>query len=249
MTVPDPRTLPLHGLIVDWGGVLTAPLDEAMDAWARAESVPMDDFQAVMAAWLGAPAEIAAEQGGQAPPPPPVLDSPVHQLERGELSAAQFEVALSGALAERGVVVPSDGLLVRMLAGLADLRDDMLGLVRNARRAGIRTALLSNSWGEHYPEHQWAGAFDAVVISGRVGMRKPEPEIFRHTAELIGLDPSDCVMVDDIRRNIEGAAAVGMAGVLHTDFATTEAELDILLGLGARPGHDDAEVPVDEDPS
>jgi FMN phosphatase YigB (HAD superfamily) len=62
-------------------------------------------------------------------------------------------------------------------------------------------------------------------------MRKPDPEIFRHTAQLLGLDPGECVMVDDLPHNIRGAVAVGMVGVLHTDVDTTRAELEVLLGV------------------
>ena len=64
----------------------------------------------------------------------------------------------------------------------------MTGLVRRAKSAGIRTALLSNSWGNTYPDHLFDGMFDVVVISGEVGMRKPEERIFRYT-----LDNSGCL--------------------------------------------------------
>ena len=150
-------------------------------------------------------------------------------LERGELASGEFETMLAGALRARGVRVRPDGLLTRMLAGLADTRDDMVNLLRRARGRGIRTALLSNSWGEHYPEHAWVGAFDAVVISGRVGMRKPEPRIYRHTAALLDLPVEACVFVDDLRRNVEAAVAVGMVGILHTGYEQTLAELDVLF--------------------
>jgi HAD superfamily hydrolase (TIGR01509 family) len=228
----------LRGLIVDWGGVLTAPLDEAMHSWARHEAVPIEVFRDVMHGWLGQPAAqlvgipTEASSGPEEPPvTPPVLSSPVHDLEKGLITPESFEIALAAALGERGVAINSAGLLSRVLAGLAELEQDMLSLVRRARRGGIRTALLSNSWGEHYPEHQWAGAFDAVVISGRVGMRKPDREIFQHTADLLNLPTAECVMVDDLPRNIEAAVAAGMVGVLHRTYEQTAAELDILLEL------------------
>ena len=53
------------------------------------------------------------------------------------------------------------------------------------------------------------------MISGEVGLYKPQPEIFQLGAERVGLDPSDCVFVDDLRENCEGAEAVGMTAVLH----------------------------------
>jgi epoxide hydrolase-like predicted phosphatase len=217
--VPDggvPETVVLGGLIVDWGGVLTAPIDEAMSAWARHEGIDLAVYRQVMRAWIEAAA------------------SPIHALERGELGTDEFERLLATAFREHGVTVDADGLLARMLDGLSELSDDMVNLVRRARRQGLRTALLSNSWGEHYPEHLWVGAFDAVVISGRVGMRKPEPEIFAHAAELLNLRPGQCVMVDDLAPNIRGAVAAGMVGVLHRSYAETVDELEVLFGLPLR---------------
>jgi epoxide hydrolase-like predicted phosphatase len=208
--------LALGGLIVDWGGVLTAPIDEAMTAWARHEGIDLEVYRSVMRAWIES------------------ASSPIHHLERGEVTADELERQLAKEFRDQGVVVDADGLLVRMLDGLRELSDDMVNLVRRARRHGLKTALLSNSWGEHYPEHLWVGAFDAVVISGRVGMRKPERAIFQHTAELLELQPSQCVMVDDLTANIQGAVAAGMVGVLHRSYGETVDELEVLFGVPLR---------------
>ena len=72
--------------------------------------------------------------------------------------------------------------------------------------------------------------FDVVVISGEVGMRKPEPRIFEHTLALIGVAAEECVFVDDIRHNIEAAVTVGMVGVLHRTYDETRVELEALFG-------------------
>jgi epoxide hydrolase-like predicted phosphatase len=73
--------------------------------------------------------------------------------------------------------------------------------------------------------------FDAVVISGEVGMHKPEPEIFRLGAERVGLAPEECVFVDDLKENCEGAEAVGMTAILHRGAESTLPELERLLDL------------------
>jgi epoxide hydrolase-like predicted phosphatase len=226
----------LRGLIVDWGGVLTPSLDAAMAAWAQADGVVFEHFRDVMRAWVGprgsdAPAGVPVALLEEASDDGSAGSSPVHRLERGELTPAEFEQQLADRLAERGSPVPAEGLLDRMLGGLAQLDVGMLGVVRRAHDAGIRTALLSNSWGDHYPDELFDGLFDAVVISGRVGMRKPDAEIFRHTAGLLGLDPGACVMVDDLPQNVRGAVAAGMVAVQHTDVDSTRAELEVLLGL------------------
>jgi HAD superfamily hydrolase (TIGR01509 family) len=111
---------------------------------------------------------------------------------------------------------------------------DMRGLVHRAHAGGLRTALLSNSWGNSYPREGWAEMFDAVVISGEVGMRKPEERIYRHTAELLDLQPAECVFVDDLPINVAAAAAVGMVGVHHTDYDRTAGELEILFDRSLR---------------
>jgi epoxide hydrolase-like predicted phosphatase len=232
----------LRGLIVDWGGVLTPSLDAAMAEWAQSDGVDFEHFREVMRAWVGprpgpdtpgpddaVPAPVAVLE--QAPDAGSAGSSPVHRLERGELTPAEFEQQLADQLAERGSPVAAQGLLGRMLGGLAELDAGMLGIVRRAHAAGVRTALLSNSWGDHYPDELFDGLFDAVVISGRVGMRKPDAEIFRHTAELLGLDPAECVMVDDLPHNVRGAVAAGMVAVQHTATETTRAELEVLFEL------------------
>jgi HAD superfamily hydrolase (TIGR01509 family) len=110
----------------------------------------------------------------------------------------------------------------------------MSALVRRARHSGLRTGLLSNSWGNDYPRDGWDEMFDVVVISGEVGMRKPEPGIFRHTLALIGLEPAECVFVDDLPHNIAAAVEVGMVGVLHTSYAESLAELEVLFDRSLR---------------
>ena len=109
----------------------------------------------------------------------------------------------------------------------------MVGVLRRARAAGLQTALLSNSWANDYPP-ALAELFDVMVISGEVGLRKPDPEIYRLTVARLGVEPGECVFVDDLSPNVRGAAAVGMVGVLHTDPAATVTELELVLGVPLR---------------
>jgi epoxide hydrolase-like predicted phosphatase len=208
---------PPAALVVDWGGVLTTGVPEALAAWARSEDLDVDTLRAAFGRWLGPQADME-------------LANPIHLLERGELAPAEVEQMLAPLLrTTSGTPVPGAGLLSRMFAHFTHA-PAMTALVWRARQAGIATALLSNSWGDHYPEHLWDGTFDQVVISGRVGMRKPDPEIFLHTADLLGVPPTACVFVDDVAHNVAAAVAVGMVGVLHTDYPTTAGELSVLFG-------------------
>ena len=72
------------------------------------------------------------------------------------------------------------------------------------------------------------------MISGEVGLHKPQPEIFRLGCDRVGLAPGECVFVDDLRENCEGAEAVGMTAVLHRGPDTTIPLLEELLGVALR---------------
>lgn len=198
--------------------MLTDGIDVAMRAWSDLDDIDYSHFQEAMAEWFG-------DLGGFE-----ARFNPVHALERGELEVPDFERHLAERLTRRdGKPVAPEGLVARMFSRFAHA-PDMTGLVHRIRRHGVRTALLSNSWGDQYLRDGWSDLFDAVVISGEVGMRKPEPEIFRHTVELLGLGPHECVFVDDHDRNIRAAAALGITGVWHKEYAQTVSELETLFG-------------------
>jgi putative hydrolase of the HAD superfamily len=156
----------------------------------------------------------------------------VHALERGECSGAEFERMLAAELLRvDGGPVVADGLLRRMFAASLPV-PAMYDTIRTLRGAGFGTALLSNSWGcDEYPRADFPALFDAVVISAEVGMRKPEPGIFRHAAGTLGLEPAECVFIDDIEANVNAAVACGMTAMVHTDAAATATALQDLLGV------------------
>jgi epoxide hydrolase-like predicted phosphatase len=122
----------------------------------------------------------------------------------------------------------------RLFAGMQP-EEPMIEALRRARAAGLRTGLISNSWGRgRYDRDSFAELFDGVVISGEVGLYKPQPEIFRLGAERVGLEPEQCVFVDDLRENCEGAEQVGMTAVLHRGADTSLDRLEELLGVELR---------------
>jgi putative hydrolase of the HAD superfamily len=208
-----------RGLLVDWGGVLTSGLDTALRRWAELDGFDFDAYVKAVMAWL--PVETAAE----------AEINPVHALERGQIAVPDFERKLATILVRPdGTQVPAEGLIERMFAHFEHV-PAMNALVRRAKGHGIRTALLSNSWGNTYPRDTWDGMFDDIVISGEVGLRKPEPEIFRLAADRLNLRPAECVFVDDLEVNVDGARALGMTGILHTSYDETRRELESLFGV------------------
>ena len=215
----------VRAVIFDWGGVITTPILDTVTAWLETDRIDRDSYTAAMRPW------VRAAYG------PEAAESPIHALERGEVSDEEFEVTLASLLVGLdGQPVVADGLLKRMFAASL-LQDDMLDLIRDLRRDGILTGLLSNSWGasDSYPRDMFADLFDDVVISAEVGMRKPEERIFMLAASRLGVTPAETVFVDDVEGNIAAARELGFATVHHTDPAQTKQALAQLLMPSGRP--------------
>jgi epoxide hydrolase-like predicted phosphatase len=208
-----------EGLLVDFGGVLTTNIWISFRAFCEGEGL---DGDTVLALFRSDPDALAL----------------LRSLEMGEVADQEFE---RGSAAKLGDGVEPEGLIERMFAGLAP-EQRMIDAVAAARAAGIRTGLISNSWGTGIYERAPMEAFDATVTSGAVGLHKPEPEIYLLGAERIGVAPARCVFVDDLRENVAGAEAVGMTAVLHREPEETVARLEELFELrlaasdGARGG-------------
>ena len=209
-----------RGVITDWGGVLTTPILTTVRAWIQADGIDWNSYRAVMRTWVSDAYEL---NGGP---------NPIHALERGECSGAEFEQLLAAQLFRvDGGAVAAEGLLQRMFAASAPV-PAMYDTMRALRGVGYRTALLSNSWGsDEYPRADFPELFDTVVISSEVGMRKPDEGIFLHTARTLALAPQECVFIDDMEANVAAAVACGMTGVRHIEAAATAAELQDLLGV------------------
>jgi putative hydrolase of the HAD superfamily len=199
---------------------MTNPISDSVNAWLEAEGIDRASYVAVMRQWV-TQAYADGQEG----------TNPIHALERGECTNDEFELALARELVMAdGGSVAGPGLLARMFAG-SRMDEAMLGLFRRLHADGVPTGLLSNSWGGDYPTELFGEMFDAVVISSEVGMRKPEPRIFLHAAALLGLDPQECVFIDDIQANITAAEQIGFSGVLHTAAGHTAERVAELLAI------------------
>lgn len=215
--MPDDKPV-LRGLLVDWGGVLTSGLDDALGRWAELDGLDFEAYYRAMVDWLAA-SPVEAEV------------NPIHALERGQLAVPDFERKLASMLVRKdGGPVQAEGLIERMFAHF-EHQPQMSALIRRARGQGIKTALLSNSWGNSYPRETWDGMFDDIVISGEVHLRKPEPEIYLLSAERLALRPAECVFIDDLEMNVVAARELGITGILHTSYDQTRHELETLFGV------------------
>lgn len=197
-------------LVVDFGGVLTTNIWPAFAAFCEFEGLERDT---VLELFRGDSEALALLRG----------------LETGELADAEFERRFGAMLG----IAEHEGLIGRMFA---DLRPDeqMIGAVRAAQMAGLTTGLISNSWGLGIYDRAPIEIFDTAVISGEVGMHKPQPEIYRLACERLEVEPGGAVFVDDLRENCEGAEAVGMTAVLHRESGRTIGRLEQLFDVPLR---------------
>jgi putative hydrolase of the HAD superfamily len=194
-------------LLIDWGGVLTTNLFASFHAYCVAVGI---DPQTLMGRFR--------------------TDSEARELlialEKGELDERDFELQFAHLLE-----VGPEGLVDGLFAGVRP-DEAMVQAVRMARAAGVRTALVSNSWGVHrYPHDLFDELFDGVVISGEERIRKPSRRMYELGAERAGVAPEACVYVDDLPFNLVPAEKLGMATIHHTSAETTIPELERLLGV------------------
>ena len=199
-----------RGLILDFGGVVTTDPFAEVSAFCAREGLDPDAFVRAL------------------------RDSPeareaIEAVEAGKISQREYEVTIGRVLG-----VDDHGLLTRALGGLRP-RPEVLDLIQRSRAAGIRVGLLSNSWGEGeydpYQGYDLDSIFDAVVISGDTGTRKPDPAIYLIAADQLGIPPRECVFADDYAANLRVAEELGMATVHFTDAAEGISEISRLLGL------------------
>jgi len=202
-------------IISDFGGVLTTPLGNAFAAWSKETGIPLEDLGKALADSL--------ERHGE---------HPLFVLERGELTEEEFIARLELELGDGRRI---GGMGEAFLAGL-ERNHEMIELVADLRRRGLRAALLTNNvreWEPHWrsmlPEID--EIFEVVVDSAFVGMRKPEPEIYELTLQRLGDDlrPEDCIFVDDIAVNCRAASDLGMTAVRFETTAQARADIESAL--------------------
>lgn len=207
----------LEAAIFDLGGVLTTPILESFAAFEESIGVPAGTL---VRALLERYSEAHAEPD-------------FHLLETGRISEAEYYRRLGSRLRDLAgveVALPEDPVEIRRgLLGRLRPNEEM---IEAARRIGARykTALLTNNvrewsrWREFFP----LDLFDAVVDSSEVGLRKPDPAIYRLTCERLEVEPARAAFVDDIASNVEAARAVGLVAI---HFTTTDDAIERLRPL------------------
>lgn len=126
-----------------------------------------------------------------------------------------------------------DAFFTAFTGGMARDEEALAYVAALEQRPDVLVAAISNTnethirWlDRHVPE---LDAFDLVMYSSEIGMGKPDLAVFRLALELLDVRPQDAIFVDDSEPNVRAAEAVGITGLVHTDWATTRPRLEAWL--------------------
>jgi putative hydrolase of the HAD superfamily len=206
----------IKAVVSDFGGVLTTPLLGSFMAFQDTTGISTEDLGKAMAA--------IGEQDGE---------NPLYRLERGEVTEAAFLDRLGEGLEPLLGHRPELHRFKEIYFEALDPNEQMIELMRELKAEGYRMAMLTNNVREWEP--LWRSMlpvdeiFEAVVDSGFVGVRKPEPPIYEMTLERIGLPGEVCLFVDDLPHNCDGAREAGMTAVHFRDNDQAIAEIRAAL--------------------
>lgn len=155
------------------------------------------------------------------------------RFDRGQ-PLEEFTAELAAAHPEHADAVLA--LRDRWIETIGPVIDGSVEVLRELLGHGVRCFALSNWNAETFalvePHHAFLGWFEGMVLSGREGMVKPEPGIYRLLCDRHGFAPADALFVDDAPKNVEAARAVGMDAVLFTGPAALR---EALVGRGLLP--------------
>jgi putative hydrolase of the HAD superfamily len=206
----------VEAIVSDFGGVLTTPLLGSFMAFQDTTGISTEDLGKAMAA-------VAAKDG----------ENPLYRLERGDITELAFLERLGEGLEPLLGHRPALHRFKEIYFEALDPNEPMIELMRELKAEGYRMAMLTNNVREWEP--LWRPMlpvdeiFEAVVDSGFVGVRKPEPRIYELTLERIGLPAEACLFVDDLAHNCDGARTAGMSAVHFRDNEQAIAEIRAAL--------------------
>jgi putative hydrolase of the HAD superfamily len=202
----------IRAVISDFGGVLTTPLIQSFMAFQNETGITTETLSRAMQA--------ITEADG---------DNPLFVLERGEMTEVAFVERLAEGLEPHLGHRPQMHRFKEIYFEALNPNPAMIGLMEELKASGYRMAMLTNNVREWEP--LWRSMlpvdeiFETVVDSAFVGCRKPESRIYAITLERIGMAPEDCLFVDDVLVNCEGARKAGMTAVHFQNNEQATAEI------------------------
>ena len=209
----------IEAVIWDFGGVLTTSPFEAFARFEAERGLPADIIRRTNAAnhWENAWA----------------------RFERAELDLEAFDVLFAEESLALGAEVRGRDVLP-LLSG--DLRPEMVESLRRVK-ARFKTGCITNNLpanaigsagGRSLYIAEVMALFDTVIESARIGLRKPDPRIYRMMVQALGVDPAACVYLDDLGVNLKPAREMGMTTIKVVDAAQAIAELEAATGMVLR---------------
>jgi putative hydrolase of the HAD superfamily len=206
----------IRAVLWDFGGVILSSPFEAFRHYEGQRGIPHDFIRTVNATDPDANAWA--------------------RLERAELDHAEFDRAFAEESAALGHEVPGADVLA-LLAG--EVRPEMVTALARVQAAGYKTACLTNNVVNRDDEPDGGrpevtavmARFDVVVESSKIGVRKPEPLFYETACQLLGVEPSECVFLDDLGINLKPAKAMGMTTIKVGEPGPAIAELADILGI------------------
>ena len=211
----------IEAVIFDFGGVITT---SPFEAFARYE------------AERGLPADIIRRTNAQNH-----LENAWAKFERAEIDLDAFDGQFAAESLALGAAVRGRDVLP-LLSG--DLRPEMVAALQRIK-ARFKTACITNN----LPNNAIGSAsgrtlyvaevmtlFDHVIESAKIGLRKPDPRIYRMMVERLGVDPQQCVYLDDLGVNLKPARDMGMTTIKVVSGEQAIADLERATGLSLRYG-------------
>lgn len=209
----------LKAVLFDFGGVFTDSPFHAFTSYAQ--KVGATDEQVTQIVFGGYSVD---------------SDHPWHRVERGEITLESARDAIMALGREQDLDIDIWDVFMAMAENGGGLRTQLVDYVSNIRESGLVTGIITNNVVE-FRDH-WRGMlpvdqlFDFVIDSSEVGVRKPDPAIFKLALEAGDFTPEQVLFLDDYEGNVVAAQALGIRSILvDGDGAKTVADLDAILRL------------------
>ena len=196
---------PVQAVLFDYGMVLSGPPDPA--AWARMRTITgLDEDRFHEGYWAHR-----------------------HAYDRGDLNAETF---WNQAVSQTKALLTPDQLAALIAADVdywSTLNQPMLAWVERLQSAGFPTGILSNMPAAMETglraRHPWIEAFNHHTWSHAVNLAKPEPAIYAHAAQGLGVPSANILFLDDKAENIDAALSAGMQAIFYSSFPSLEREM------------------------
>jgi putative hydrolase of the HAD superfamily len=214
------QALMIEAVIWDFGGVITTSPFEAFARFEAERGLPADIIRRTNAANH--------------------LENAWAKFERAEVDIDTFDELFAAESQALGAEVRGRDVLPLLLG---DLRPQMVEALGRVKRRGIKTGCITNNLpanaigsagGRTLYIAEVMALFDHVIESAKIGLRKPDPRIYRMMVDALGVAPKACVYLDDLGVNLKPAREMGMTTIKVVNASQAIAELEAATGLSLR---------------